>query len=205
MAIADNKFTLAAADRHHRVDGLQASLHRLRHRLAGDDAWRDALDRRCGFRLNRALAVNGLTKRIHNASKQACAYWHLEDSSGALDRITFDDMLVVSKYYSAHRVLLEVKRQAEGVVGKLQHLTLHSVSQTMHTANPISKTDHGTFGTCLSSGIKILYPFLDQFADFGGVQLHRHSLIPREAACGACIRRQLQLPISRAGPELSRQ
>ena len=33
LAVADDQFALAAADRHHRVDRLQAGLHRLRHRF----------------------------------------------------------------------------------------------------------------------------------------------------------------------------
>ena len=34
LAVADDQLALAAADRHHRVDRLEAGLHRLRHRLA---------------------------------------------------------------------------------------------------------------------------------------------------------------------------
>ena len=37
LAVADDQLTLAAADRHQGVDGLQARLHRLGHRLARDD------------------------------------------------------------------------------------------------------------------------------------------------------------------------
>jgi hypothetical protein len=44
LAVADDQLTLAAADRHHGVDGLQARLHRLAHRLALDDARRHLLD-----------------------------------------------------------------------------------------------------------------------------------------------------------------
>ena len=38
LAVADDQLALAAADRDHRVDRLQAGLHRLLHRLALDDA-----------------------------------------------------------------------------------------------------------------------------------------------------------------------
>ena len=46
LAVADDQLALAAADRHHAVDRLEAGLHRLAHRLAIHDAGRDALDRR---------------------------------------------------------------------------------------------------------------------------------------------------------------
>ena len=44
LAVADDQLALAAADRDHRVDGLDAGLQRLVHRLAGDDAGRLDLD-----------------------------------------------------------------------------------------------------------------------------------------------------------------
>ncbi|MBV8538234.1 MAG: F0F1 ATP synthase subunit alpha, partial [Alphaproteobacteria bacterium] len=44
LAVADDQLALAAADRHQAVDGLEAGLHRLVHRLAGDDAGRLDLD-----------------------------------------------------------------------------------------------------------------------------------------------------------------
>ena len=43
-AVADDQLALAAADRDHRVDRLDARLQRLLHRLADDDARRLALD-----------------------------------------------------------------------------------------------------------------------------------------------------------------
>ena len=43
LAVADDELTLAAADRNHRVDGLEARLQRLVHGLAVDDARRLAL------------------------------------------------------------------------------------------------------------------------------------------------------------------
>ena len=46
LAVADDQLALAAADRNHRVDGFDAGLHRLFHRLAIDHAGRHALDRR---------------------------------------------------------------------------------------------------------------------------------------------------------------
>ena len=44
LAVADDQLALAAADRDQRVDGLQAGLHRLVHRLARNDAGRLHVD-----------------------------------------------------------------------------------------------------------------------------------------------------------------
>ena len=45
LAVADDQLALAAADRNHAVDGLDAGLQRLLDALPVDDARRDALDR----------------------------------------------------------------------------------------------------------------------------------------------------------------
>ena len=44
LPVADDQLALAAADRDHRVDGLDAGLQRLANRLPVDNARRDALD-----------------------------------------------------------------------------------------------------------------------------------------------------------------
>ena len=90
-------------------------------------------------------------------------------------------MLVISKYHRTDRVLFQVQCQPKGVVGKLQHLALHRIGESVNPADAVSQTDDSPFRACLSTGVKILNPFLDQFTDFGGVQLHRHSLIPLAA------------------------
>src|SRR3546814_5571133 len=57
LAVADDQLALAAADRDHRVDGLVAGLHRLRHALACDHARGDGFHRRGLRGRDRALAV----------------------------------------------------------------------------------------------------------------------------------------------------
>ena len=71
LAVADDQLALAAADRHHRVDRLQPGLHRLLDRLAIDDAGREALDLAELLRDDRALAVDRLAERVHDAADAA--------------------------------------------------------------------------------------------------------------------------------------
>ena len=58
LTIADNQLTLAAADRHERVDGLEARLHGLVDRLARDNSGRLHLDTLAAHVGDDALAVN---------------------------------------------------------------------------------------------------------------------------------------------------
>ena len=92
LAVADDQLALAAADRHHAVDRLEAGLHRLAHRLAIDDAGRDALDRRGLLGQDRALAVDRLAERVDDAAEHLFADRHRDDAAGALDRIAFLDL-----------------------------------------------------------------------------------------------------------------
>ena len=72
LAVADDQFALAAADRDQGVDGLEAGLHRLMHRLARNDAGRLDVDAAAfGDVLDFALAVDGIAQRIHDAAQQA--------------------------------------------------------------------------------------------------------------------------------------
>jgi hypothetical protein len=66
LAVANDELALAAADRHHGVDRLEAGLHRLRHRLARNHARRDLLDHIGQLGVDWALAVDRLTQGIHH-------------------------------------------------------------------------------------------------------------------------------------------
>src|SRR5262245_65745073 len=79
LAVAYDELALAAADGNERVDGLQASLHRLMHRLARNDAGRLHVDAALLFRLDRPLAVDRIAARIDHAAEQGLADRPLAD------------------------------------------------------------------------------------------------------------------------------
>ena len=73
LTVADDQLSLAAADRDHRVDRLQAGLHRFLDRLALDDAGRLELGRAALGRVDVALAVERAPERVDDASEQGLA------------------------------------------------------------------------------------------------------------------------------------
>ncbi len=81
LAVADDEFALAAADRHHGVDGLEAGLHRLRHALAENHARRHALQGDFELGVHRALAVDGHAQRIDDAAQKLGTHRHFEDAA----------------------------------------------------------------------------------------------------------------------------
>ena len=176
LAVADDELALAAADRHHRVDGLQARLHRLVHLLAIDHAGRDLLDHVAHLRVDRALAVDGTAERVDHAADELGADGHVEDAAGALDGLAFGDVLVGAQDHGADRVALEVQREAERAAGKLEHLALHRRRQAVDAADAVGDRHDGALRLDLGARIQVLDLGLDQFGNFGRVELHTHSI-----------------------------
>src|SRR5262245_57301173 len=97
LAVTDDQFTLATANRHHGIDGLQPRLQWLVHWQAVDHAWGDALNRAALFRINGTLAVNGLPQSIHYAPNHRLADGHLHDTSSAPDFIALFNLRIGAK------------------------------------------------------------------------------------------------------------
>src|SRR5262249_47286002 len=86
-AVADDQLALAAADGDHRVDRLDARLHRAVDALAGDDARGDALEGQGLGGLDRALAVDGLAERVDHAADELVAHRYLQEAAGRADLV----------------------------------------------------------------------------------------------------------------------
>ena len=119
-SVADDQLALAATDGDHRVDGLDAGLHRAVHPFAGDYARRDLLDRQRFAGLDRALAVERLPERADHAADQRLAHRHFQESAGRADLVAFVQVPVVAEDDGADLVLLQVQREAIRLVRKLE-------------------------------------------------------------------------------------
>ena len=69
LAVADDEFALAAADRNHGVNRFDAGLNRLFDGFAGNDARGDLFHRIKLIRFNLAFAVQRLAQRIRDAAE----------------------------------------------------------------------------------------------------------------------------------------
>src|SRR3989338_1930786 len=81
-AVADDELALAAPDRDHRVDRLDAGLHGLRDGAPVDDAARLPLDRHERRFLERALSVQRLAQGVDDAPQKLLARRHREHAAG---------------------------------------------------------------------------------------------------------------------------
>ena len=90
LAVANDQLSLATTDRNHRVDGLDACLQRLVHRLTVDHTGSLALDRHVeGLALDGSFSVNGFTQHVDHAAQHALAHLDACDGSCALHGAAF--------------------------------------------------------------------------------------------------------------------
>src|SRR5665811_1490485 len=137
-AVTDDQLALAAADGNHRIDGLEAGLQRLAHRLALEDSRRLELNRAVLGGLDWALVVDRTAQRVHNTADECLADGNTHDLAGPLDQVALRDQGVRTHEHGSYIIFFKIQRQADHVVGKLEHLGGHAVLQTMDAGDTIT-------------------------------------------------------------------
>ena len=175
LPVADNQLALPAADRNHRIDGLQTGLHRLADRPAGDDAGRDALDRVVLRRLDRTFAIDGPAQGIDHAADHRLADRNGNDPARALDLVAFLQVGSIAEQHRADLVFLQVHRNARHAAGKSQQLAGHDFLQTVQAGDAVAeRNDPADLGD-LDGAFVVLDLVSNQFRDFTGADLcHRN-------------------------------
>ena len=118
LAVADDKFTLAPADRYHGINGQPAGLERFLDGLALDDIGRTAFDRPVFSGGNRAPVVQGLAQGIDHPADERRSDRHLGNPSGGPDLVAFFNLAVIAQHHAANMVFLQVERHAENRVNR---------------------------------------------------------------------------------------
>jgi hypothetical protein len=173
LTVADDQLALAAADRDHRVDRLEAGLHRLDHALALNDARGLEL---CGTGLGGvhvALAVERIAERIDDPAEQLLPDGDLEQAPGALDLVALGDLVPVAEEHGADVVGLEVEREAGHIVRQLEHLERHAVVQAVHAADAVGdRQDRPHFGEVRRAFLEPLDAAFEDAGDLVWLDLH---------------------------------
>src|ERR1700716_675698 len=173
LAVADDQFALAAADRDQGVDRLQAGCHRLVDRFARNDAGRLDVDAHPLVGLDRALAVDRIAERVDDAAEQALADRGIDDGAGALDGLAFLDLAVGAEDHDADVVGLEVQRHAAGAVLELDHLAGLDVVEAVDAGDAVADGQHlSDFGN-LGLLAEILDLVFQDRGNFRGADVHQ--------------------------------
>jgi hypothetical protein len=167
-AVADDQLALAAPDRDHRVDRLEARLHRLLHGLALDHAWCLELERPVRARLDRPLAVDGLAEGVDDPPDQLRPYRDARDRAGALHRLAFLDVLPIAEERDADVVLLEVEGEACDAVLELEHLRRDTVFEAVDVGDPVADLQDGADLGEVGLDVVLLDPLLEDRGDLFG-------------------------------------
>ena len=87
---------------------------------------------------DRALAVDRLAERVHDAPEQRVADGHREDAAGRLDRAALLDVVGLAEHDGADRLLVEVQREAERAALELEQLVDRGVGKARHAGDAVA-------------------------------------------------------------------
>ncbi len=142
LAVADDQLALPAANRNHRVDGLDAGLHRLFHRLPVDHARRDALNGVVTLGFDRTLAVDRFAQRVNHASDHGLAHRHAHDASRAANLVAFHDAGGFAQQHRAHLIFFQVQSDARNAALELDEFAGHHVLQAVNARDSVAHRNH---------------------------------------------------------------
>ncbi len=178
LTVTDDQLTLATADRDHGVDGLVASLYRLVYRLTPDHAWSYFLDRVGLGVAQRTFAVDRVTQCVDDATQQFLTNRNFQDAAGALGAHAFGEGVIGTQDHCTYGVLLQVQGHAEYAARELDHFAVHDVGQTVDPHDAVGNRNDGTFVTGLGADIEVVDAALDDFTNFGRIELLHCSAAP---------------------------
>jgi hypothetical protein len=171
LAVADDQLTLAPPDGGHGVDGLDAGLERLVHGLAAGDA--RSLDLHAAHLGvdHRALAVDGLTQGVDDATDEAVADGHREDAAGGSNHGALVDgrgCLGVTQHHGADGLFVEVESQAQRAALELEDLVDRRVGQARHSGDAFADLEHAPDLGLLDTRAEAIEVLLESGGDVAG-------------------------------------
>ncbi len=143
LAVTDNQLALATANRNHGVDGLDAGLQGLLHRLAKYDTRGFALQRHVEqLAFDVPLAVYGMADSVHHAAHQPLAHLDGGDALGAFDRVSLINGGCLGQHHHTHIVFLQVLHDALLPGGELHQFACLGVAKAVDTRYAVTDGQH---------------------------------------------------------------
>ena len=185
LTVTDDQFTLTTTDWDHGINGLITCLNWLIYGLTVDNAWCDNFDWGEAIVLNRTFTVDWRTQGVNNATQQATANRHFQNTASTLNLHAFGEVSVWTHHNGTYGVALQVQCDSVTVTRQGNHLTLHTIGQAVDADNTVTYRNNSTFVVSFTHNIELSNALLDQFADFGGIQLHAPVPLRLQDVCKA--------------------
>ena len=143
LAVADDKLTLAAADREHGVNGEDARLHRLIDRLTVDYAGGGVLNGTVCVGRDGAFAVDRRAERVNDTAEVRVARADAGSLAGAAHGVTRTDGFIVAEKDAADTVFFQVLHHAADAALKEQYLAVGGVLEAADISDTVSHAQDG--------------------------------------------------------------
>ncbi len=168
MTVTNDEFALAATDGNHRVDGGDARLHGLVHRLALDDARRGVFDQARIRGGNVTLAVDGQTQRIDHTAEHGFTNRHRRDLAGGLDGAALLDAIALTHQHDTNVVVFQVQSKTFSAVFEHHQLAGHDVVKAVDAGDAVTHLQHGADIADRNGLVIVLDLLLEDGADLVG-------------------------------------
>ena len=178
LSVADDKLTLAAADRNKAVYGFITGLERSIYGFSFDNAVSFLFYLTVFLCLNGAFAVYGLTQRIDNSANHGFAHRNGNNLSGAADLVALDDVAVIAEEHAAYVVLFKVLNHAVNLSGKLNKLARHCIVKPVNSRDTVADLNNRAVLRGFKAALIISDLFFDQLVYFIGSEIHRNFSMP---------------------------
>ena len=185
LTVTDDQFTLTTTDWDHGVNGFITGLYRLIYGLTFDNARSDCFYSREAVVIQRTFTVDWCTQSVNHTAQQATANRNFQDTASTLNFHAFGKVSVRTHNNRTYRVALEVQCDSVTVTRQGDHFTLHTIGQAVNADNTVTYRNNSTFVVSFTHNIELSNALLDQFADFGGIQLHAPVPLRLQDVCKA--------------------
>ena len=171
--VADDQLPLSPSDGDHRVNGLDARLHRRVHRLAHHHVGGCPFHGHRPFGDHRAFAVQGPPQRVDHPANQRFPHGNLNNLAGGAHPVALFHGGGVAQDGGAHDVRFQVQSQTEDVVAKIQQLIGAHALQTLNAGNAVANLHHAADVHQRQVAAELLNLAPDQRYDFLSSDCHR--------------------------------
>ena len=204
LAVTDDQLSLATANGEHGVDGQNARLQRLIHRLAVNDTRGRGLHRIVVLRRDLTGVVYGLAQRVDHTAQKALAHRRARHLSGAAHHTALHDLAVVAKDHAADLGFPQIQDHALQSAVKQQYLAVFRSGKPTDCGDPVAHRQHGAYLIGMGCRFKAPDGLPHQWHHIAmAADSLRHLLLQLAAfACGAPVIDLIQLPAVNGGTYL---